>query len=252
MGIHFVCHHCSYALHVKDFQAGKRGKCPSCNGTFRIPIGDASYSSAIEDALDSSAVSKVKQAFQEINSVKASNLASDSSGSIAIALEPNSKKGDKSSPPPDKVNADDLPAALQAASDAKWFVRPPSGGQFGPAPAGLLISWVAESRVTPDSLLCQQGSNQWQMANELLPELFATNTVLRALPEAKNVLELGAQQSSGVDPAVIRSGAVLRKKMQKRRKQLTMVVLLATVSFVLLSILIYVLVFQVEKPTVVN
>jgi len=40
---------------------------------------------------------------------------------------------------------------------------------------------------------------------------------------------------------------VLRKRAQKRRQQLTMVILLATISIVLLGILIFVLVFQAAK-----
>ncbi len=44
MGIRFRCHHCEYELHVKDFQGGKRGRCPECKGSFRIPQADSEYS----------------------------------------------------------------------------------------------------------------------------------------------------------------------------------------------------------------
>lgn len=272
MGIHFVCHHCSYALHVKDFQAGKRGKCPNCNNSFRIPNKDASYSSALEDASENPAVSKVKQAFQVINQVKTPKLASDSSGSISIALEPNpiaskstpdtkqnvrqesqSKKGGDS-PPTNSEKA--LPAALAVAMDAKWFVRPPSGGQFGPAEASLLINWIAESRVTGDSLLCREGQTQWQTAYELLPELFVVTppamSALNSISTDNNHGTSATKPTSVIDQAAIRSGAILKKKMQKRKQQLTMVVLLASISLILFSILIYVLVFQVGKPPAAN
>jgi hypothetical protein len=205
----------------------------------------------------------------KISGTNASKLSNDSSSSISIALEPNTKKSDRALAGSEEERPDvgrpesiasfaidraiALPAALQAV-DAKWFVRPPSGGQFGPAPAGLLMSWIAESRVTADSLLCQEGVGHWQMASDLLPELFAT-----ASPDSNNVLETGVpipsysvSPTSVVDPAVIRSGAILKKKIQKRRQQLNMVILLAALSFVLFSILIYVLVFQVGKPPAAN
>ncbi|MBX3422049.1 MAG: hypothetical protein KF752_10900 [Pirellulaceae bacterium] len=37
MGIRFQCHRCGHGLHVKDFQAGKRGRCPQCGGSLQIP-----------------------------------------------------------------------------------------------------------------------------------------------------------------------------------------------------------------------
>ena len=256
MGIHFVCHHCSFALHVKDFQAGKRGKCPSCSGSFRIPTGDSSYSSALDDAIENPNVTKVKQAFQKINSLKSPSRTSDSSGSISIALEPNPTAIQKSSkeklqtvPPFDKSDRNEpllpiaLPIALSQSPGAKWFVRPPTGGQFGPAPAQILISWVTESRITADSLLCQEGTDKWQVASELLPEMFPT-----AMASKVSLDTVPIQPTPFVDPAVIRTGAILKKRMQKRKQQLTLVIILATASLVLFSILIYVLVFQNNKP----
>ena len=49
MGIRFRCHHCEHELHVKDFQGGKRGRCPECQGKFRIPSEDAEHSLPVEE-----------------------------------------------------------------------------------------------------------------------------------------------------------------------------------------------------------
>jgi len=49
MGIRFHCHHCRFELHVKDFQAGKRGRCPECQGKFRIPPQDAELSLEVDN-----------------------------------------------------------------------------------------------------------------------------------------------------------------------------------------------------------
>ncbi len=253
MGIHFVCHHCGFALHVKDFQAGKRGKCPSCSGSFRIPNGDASYSSPTEEPSDSSAVSNLQPAIDQVKKGKVFEREGDSSSAIAIDLEPSNR----------------LPVAFQENANAKWLVRPPSGGQFGPANADLLASWINESRVTPDSLLCREGSSHWQVASSLLPELFPGKVVASAgtysdigatsggkaptmIPDASLNISTAVHPAATnvADPAAFRSGAILRKKMQKRRQQLTIVILLAAVSLVLFAILIYVLFVQVGNPAV--
>ena len=277
MGIHFVCHHCSYALHVKDFQAGKRGKCPSCKGSFRIPMGDASYSSPLEESSSHAAVLQLKQAFQSItapskpdapskaDAPRKPELDSDSSDSIAIALEtqPDTDSSSSSNKPTENRElhqTNPLPKALAEAADFKWFVRPPSGGQFGPAPSPLLLNWVAESRITSDSLLWREGLEQWQLASELLPELFSSPNAELPLPptvsappeldlSAPSLLGEAASTETAVsDSSAARAAAIMRKRMQKRRQQMTMVMVLAAISFVLLCILIYVLVFQAGPP----
>jgi hypothetical protein len=54
--------------------------------------------------------------------------------------------------------------AISAAPLAKWFVRPPSGGQFGPAPGKVLREWIAAGRVTPESYVWREGWPEWQRA----------------------------------------------------------------------------------------
>lgn len=112
------------------------------------------------------------------------------------------------------------------------------------------MNWIAESRVTADSFLWRDGLAHWQLASELVPELFVTeNPAMVPLPSDKigqtNEVALNASPT-------IRSVAVLKKQMRKRRQQVTTVILLATISLILLSILIFVLVFQVAKPSQVG
>ena len=272
MGIHFVCHLCSYALHVKDFQAGKRGKCPNCNGSFRIPSTDASYSSALEDAPENPSVIKVREAFekerQSNNSgpSKGVKVAVKASDSVSITLESNPMGSESNSALLTKTDPKVLegpksgsigmPEVLANAMDAMWFVRPPSGGQFGPASSALLMNWITESRVTSDSFLWREGLAQWQSASQLVPELFtdpktvpATATNLNEILSAGRTEAPFAKSEIGLDglPS-IRTAAILKKRLQKRRQQLTLVIFLASISLILLSILIFVLAFQVSKP----
>ena len=116
MGIHFVCHHCSFALHVKDFQAGKRGKCPQCKGSFRIPDNDASYSTAIEDGPDNPEVIKIKEAFEKdhgLNSVKLGKMSSDP---VSIAKDSNCPAEDADSNCPARDSRTYVNAMRPAAS----------------------------------------------------------------------------------------------------------------------------------------
>ena len=284
MGIHFVCHHCSYALHVKDFQAGKRGKCPNCKGSFRIPANDSSYSSALEDSSENSAVTNVRNAFEQANKTAGVTQDPSSSDSVAIAIEQNtvakkavpaesnktkatsSKTGVTKSvetstkaataPQESAVESPSMPAALSEVSDAKWFVRPPSGGQFGPAPSQLLLAWIAESRVTAESYLWREGFADWQLASELVPELFPSAKSHLLNPPSLTDILAGAplnsvQNLTDLKPdagSATRAGLMMKKQMQKRRQQLTMIVILAVVSLILFGILIFVLVFQATKP----
>jgi hypothetical protein len=54
---------------------------------------------------------------------------------------------------------------------ATWFVRPPSGGQFGPARGEVMRKWLTEGRVTADSLVWREDWADWQPATEVFPQL---------------------------------------------------------------------------------
>jgi len=250
MGIHFVCHHCGFALHVKDFQAGKRGRCPECTGSFRIPASDSSYSSPLEDGSGNPAVGKLKEAFKKAERASSFQTENLSSGLISLATETlDSGESNRSA---EVVSKPVLPAILAEAKDANWFVRPPSGGQFGPAPSQLLLSWIQESRVTADSFLWREGMAEWMVAKELVPVLFPnqsddSNSISGARAESLQpvtqlfpVPDASRTKEQPVGPSDI----AIKKRMKQQRKQLTLIILLSTISLVLLGVLIFVLFFQ--------
>lgn len=55
-------------------------------------------------------------------------------------------------------------------TEATWYVRPPSGGQYGPATTEILKQWISEGRVAASALLWREGWPQWRDASEALPE----------------------------------------------------------------------------------
>lgn len=53
-----------------------------------------------------------------------------------------------------------------------YFVRPPSGGEYGPASKSVLEEWIAQRRVTPDSLVCRLGESDWLKAKDVFAVKF--------------------------------------------------------------------------------
>jgi hypothetical protein len=59
---------------------------------------------------------------------------------------------------------------ITAAGNVVWYVRPPGGGQFGPATGGIIRHWLAEGRITPDTLVWREGWRDWQKASAVFPQ----------------------------------------------------------------------------------
>ena len=53
---------------------------------------------------------------------------------------------------------------IDEAPEAVWYVRPPSGGQFGPASGLIMRAWIREGRVPGEALVWRAGWPQWQSA----------------------------------------------------------------------------------------
>ena len=275
MGIHFACHHCNHSLHVKDFQGGKRGRCPECKAPFRIPLKDASHSIALDespvnpDAMltfsTSSRTAKTSKKSSSAISIETDVPTKNSTEKSArrkkamAASQKQSNVDPQTVTPIDKnvpaLSEKEMPAALSASLDAKWFVRPPSGGQFGPASPQLLMEWIAERRVTSDSFLWCEGMPQWQAATDLIPELVSPD--MRKPPASLEASMAGSEQTttnvvealSLESAGTVASGLVKKKREQKRRQQLTAVILLGAVSLILFGVLIYVLLFRVAASS---
>ncbi len=53
------------------------------------------------------------------------------------------------------------------AEETFYFVRPPSGGEYGPASKTTLEEWIAQRRVTADSFVCKLGESEWLKAEDV-------------------------------------------------------------------------------------
>jgi hypothetical protein len=218
MGIRFRCPN-GHKIHVKSFLAGKRGICPKCGVKVSIPQqSDAEFAARSQVREPATSDSSKPSRPQAATAVQSADVSGQSSGTAAA--HPSGREQ------PSEASAD----AIAAAPQAKWFVRPPSGGQYGPASGTLLREWIAAGRVTADSYVWREGWPEWQRAQAV----FGTSTSAGAAP----VPALAAPPV--VAQAVPKSTLELHRRRQSNRMTLTIVGLLTLACAVLFAILVYV------------
>jgi hypothetical protein len=106
---------------------------------------------------------------------------------------------------------------IDEAPAAVWYVRPPSGGQYGPAAGPTMRSWLQEGRVTGNSLVWRDGWPDWRSAAATFPSLAtaqpawgAAGVAPQAAPQAGAVPHAAApggwQQPAAVPMAAAHAG----------------------------------------------
>jgi hypothetical protein len=181
MGIRFSCHLCNHPLHVKDYQASKRGKCPKCQGAFRVPPKDADFSLAIDESASSIQPANLGKPLAPSDSkIVAATAKTKAAAEPKPQVQARTKNPPASipKPAPEANGHPSMPPSLLPLIDSRWYVRPPSGGQYGPATTQMLMDWIAEKRVTADALLWREGLDSWLSARELVPESFGGSSAL--------------------------------------------------------------------------
>jgi hypothetical protein len=129
------------------------------------------------------------------------------------------------------------PAAAEAtdpiaeAPEMIWYVRPPSGGQFGPASGELMRSWLSEGRVSADSLVWREGWRDWQDAGTVFPKL-RSNQIIDFLETAPVVPVAAVPAAHAHRPNAPRSSD---------RSQIILLAVLSVAVVVLLFVFLWVL-----------
>lgn len=202
MGIRFFCPN-GHKVHVKAFQAGQRGLCPQCGVSMDIPLqstrssskkgGKAAPAPAPADDFGDIIPITVHQQPSEATSDAA---ADDPERVIEIApfevvVEDAMAGQSKPTPqatqsPPKPANAGGVSPSdpLADGTDVVWYIRPPSGGQYGPATADVMRKWIAEGRVSGDSLVWREGWRDWEEAASVFPQLASSD----AIPDIESIL----------------------------------------------------------------
>jgi hypothetical protein len=278
MGIKFRCPS-GHKLNVKSFLAGKKGVCPKCGVSLRIP--DAS-----EADLEDSGVGQFDAPAVDLPVAPAPSPAVAAPTAAAVGVPvgtamagrpvapgPSAPVGPAETamsmpspvrpqpthpgmmpttpqpampqpgvmPQPGYGYASPAPAAygpadpISEAPAATWYVRPPAGSQYGPARGDVMRKWIAEGRVSGDSLVWREGWTDWRNAGQVFPNLTAAGATTGAL----------AQPTSSVfpSPASTARPAPRPKPRQKGGTGMAVafLVLLALACVVLVGVLVYVL-----------
>ncbi|MEE8450862.1 MAG: DUF4339 domain-containing protein [Thermoguttaceae bacterium] len=197
MGIRFYCPN-GHKLNVKEFQSGKKGICPFCGSRIEIPTESTRESS--KHAKASNAPNHDARPPGQSETVPPTMPSSPtpvgSSAPMSAATpvpqpsvsgpahaEPQTY-GTGTLPPTGPLPTSSVSAStasagqtppdpLVEAGNVVWYVRPASGGQFGPAGADVMRSWIEEGRVSADSLVWHEGWRDWQEASEVFVQLGA-------------------------------------------------------------------------------
>lgn len=254
MGIRFRCFRCQHSLNVKDFQAGRKTRCPECDTRFRIPMQDQEYAIPLEGSQASEGVDEREPVAASPGSVKPRAVPQASLGRVERAADPEFRPSEPKQAEPKQA-------------EPTWMVQPPSGGQYGPANRDLLATWIRENRVTPDSQLIPIGGGLGTTAAEMFPERFPK----KQDPDLGTDLGLGRSAAKGprfqgapppvppqtgspdlATPGIfagdlsvlpIRQQSRI-KKVVKKRKQVRLVMVLSVLAFVLLIVLIAVIIWN--------
>ena len=115
-------------------------------------------------------------------------------------------------------------AAATTAEESGWYVRPPSGGQYGPATTEVIQQWVVQNRVPDDSLVWREGWPEWRPAADALKE------VPNGEPESPLGISLQTQPEQG--------SAITGTPSARGRLRAAMVVILGLAALVLLATLL--------------
>jgi hypothetical protein len=133
--------------------------------------------------------------------------------------------------------------------DVLWYVRPPAGGQYGPASSEVMRSWIDENRITPSTLLWRQGWSQWRSAREALPGLLlpVPPADATAAQPAAAATATTAEDAPGSEPIILfgQSG-IGQVRNARSQRRLTLIILLAVISIVLVGLLLFIALR--EKP----
>lgn len=240
MGIRFHCPN-GHKLNVKSFLAGKKGVCPDCGVKVRIPDrSEAGLESGIDEGKHSAKgpIAAVATAAASAPAMtlpvaapaaqaapKPAPTINNSVAQPAVvpfsALRPGATMAAPAvvaqptyaapvspaalPPPPPAGRIPGAPVDPIAENPlATWFVRPPSGGQFGPARGEVMRKWLTEGRVTSDSLVWREGWADWLPATEVFPTLGKpTPPLVNAVVTTSSVSSVPVKKSGGSLGAVL-------------------------------------------------
>jgi len=248
MGIRFYCPN-GHKLNVKEFQAGRKGICPYCAAKFVVPLESTRKSS--KELREEQAASAA-----EGGAVPEPPVMHQADPGAAASADPGHLSGVPPAAEPEKIPAavqaqpetpaaaapaarmpDQSPDPLTEAGDVVWYVRPPSGGQFGPAGPDIMQEWINEGRVSADSLVWREGWGDWQEASAVFPRFSASE----ASPQSVGAAAGTTSVSPNIDVTVGTTTESARTPWHPKTVQAAIISALMLAIILLLAVFMFVL-----------
>jgi hypothetical protein len=263
MGIKFLCPN-GHKLHVKAFLSGKKAICPKCGARVTVPgeVSPVSTTAGDGSQQDSGQPGGA-------GDVLGDDLTISEGGSVILSTDlgvdpAQTAVGVRTSAPSTHATSTHADAIDEAPS-AVWYVRPATGGQFGPASGEIMRSWINEGRVGASSLVWRAGWPEWRSAVVTFPQLGPIMTPGIAIPGAAIIvgggngsattgasLPLGqAIQSLPADTAAVRTSvpetpaALPMAAAPRRRRKGNDISVIASIVLILVSIILVIVLILV-------
>lgn len=264
MGIRFHCPN-GHKLNVKSFQAGRKGICPYCGTPVQIPT-ESTRKSGKEDQFPQEMAPVQIIGAEPDEPLPPQPVASTPTAQPLTEATPTSQPqpgapmaqplGTTPVPSPTPTvptaqvptaqvptaapaeQAPTAPAApdpLTEAPNAVWYVRPPGGGQFGPAPSDVMRAWIDEGRVAPEAIVWREGWRDWQEASTMFPQLAPDPTV-------SSLEKIASAEASASSPAArVQQGG---GRQQSNTFNTVIITVLVLAVVVLFGVFVWVLTHQ--------
>jgi hypothetical protein len=124
------------------------------------------------------------------------------------------------------------------AREVNWYVRTPSGGQYGPARGTVFRSWIDEGRVSGDALVWREGWPEWQSAGSVFPELAPSD--LASIPRSDAKPDVETDRSAAAESPPTTTARRVSRRRSNRLKPIAIVIFLACIVAALLVALVLV------------
>lgn len=163
-----------------------------------------------------------------------------------------------SDPVSDQTPPESSLAIMDDDATATWYVRPPAGGQYGPADRPTLQTWIDQGRVARGALLWRDGWPQWRSAAEALPDMIdrlaaadtppvsTASSGATSAASPHSALSSTALSSAGLSgmarPALSGDANLGRRVARIARTRILSVIALSLLLLGLLAVLVYLLV----------
>ncbi|MEM6362959.1 MAG: DUF4339 domain-containing protein, partial [Planctomycetota bacterium] len=296
-------HGCGKRLNIKAELAGRRGICPKCQVRFRIPLHDCPTSTPVTTAEPASqnkssangALAVGSQRHEQVAVPNGVIAATATNADVARAGDSNGSHASSTAEPANGKSSSDrvIAKATQKSNDTipidvttngntqdpfggldtTWYVRPPSGGQYGPADGPTMQQWLSQGRVAEVSMVWRDGWPDWRSAQGVFanaPEApwhpqFAeshlhqssigvasasTADAVTADQSAESPVERPAVASAQTDALVAdlelkaRGGPLPTNQRNRSRKRLVLSILMGIVFLGLVSALVGVVMYR--------